>query len=86
MKTYYEVRWVMYQYNGGGNISSGHQYCSKRFDLLSNAECLQNKIVTFITQPDSRKSDSYKEFVGTYVWEGYISRFDGIYKITEEKL
>lgn len=86
MKTFYEVRWWMYQYNGGGNIKNGYQLCSKRFNLLSEAQCLLNKITIFITKPESKESEAYKDFISSYVWDGYIHRLDGIYKITEEKL
>lgn len=92
MKTFYEVRWVIYQYNGGGQIKNGNILCKESFLDLKTACKLTEQIVIWITHPETRdisnfdQFKNYNEFIDHYVWDGYLVKLDGLYKITEEKL
>lgn len=92
MKILYEIRFVIYQYNGGGQIYPGNQLFKEKFSDIKTAKKFSNKIIEWITKPETRNTgcieqiDNYQAFINRYVWDGYLVKFDGIYKMTEEKL
>jgi hypothetical protein len=79
LTTKYEVRFTCYQYNGGGNIHNGNIQCE--ISCLTLEEAIdRSKDVKAALASHSR------EFASQYVWDGFVSTYDGIYKIIEEKI
>lgn len=80
MITYYEVRFLLYQYNGGGQIRNGLEKHKEKFKTIEDATKFHNSLQVL------KMSGNTSEFASNYIWGGYLDKIDGIYKITEEKL
>jgi hypothetical protein len=84
-KKFYQVRFVCYQYNGGGSIRNGDQLITEEFDKLEDAEKFGEKVISFVKR-SAEAPEGSREFASKYVWDGFVSKYLGIYRITEEFL
>ena len=78
---YYEVRFVFYQYNGGGAIHNGDIACKEKFNNLEDAKKFDDKLKDML---NSKVVD--QKFIEQYVWSGFLESRQGIYEITEKRL
>ncbi len=77
----YEVRFVIYQYNGGGSIKNGNQKCSESYLTREAAEAFYKTVKKY-----QELGQSPYEFIRNYVWDGYLVSADGLYEITDRKI
>lgn len=92
MSEHFEVRFVCYQYDCGGRGSNGWHKVMKKFTDLENAKKFAAKIknlsignLIFDKEIQKRISRS-SNFAKQYVYDGYVQKMVGLFKITEEKI
>jgi hypothetical protein len=81
MKVWYEVRFQYYKHNSG-RADNGQYLLVERRNTPEEATALADKVLEMIADQEGR----YHWFNETYHIDGYPTRFDGIYKLTEEKV
>lgn len=77
---HYEVRFIAYERNGGGNIKNGNIHFVETFTSYEAAEEFYDKL------DQAKKNGDTNRLWMHYVWDGFLESVDGIYKITEEKV
>lgn len=70
----YEVRFVVYQYNGG------HRHHKESFDTLEEAQKFHDSVIEIL------KNGKTNHFAREYVSDGYLTEVTGIYEVTEVQL
>lgn len=87
MKTVYRVKFCCYQYNGGGTITSGDKLLYKDFVKIEDATEFASKIKTLLPDINSNVPEGSRDFAteNHYVWDGYVSKYVGVFKLTEDK-
>lgn len=83
---YYQVRFVCYQYNCGGSMTNGNQLCRVNLPDLPAARLLAEKVKGFARRHNSEIPEGSGEFARDYVHDGFVEKFVGIFKITEEEV
>lgn len=85
MKTFYQIRFTCYQYNSGGQHNCGQKKRSMTFQTLEVARKTAEFIKELINDKEHPERYTYPIQHG-FVTAGYIESFDGIFKITEERV
>ena len=84
MKTHYEVRFTIYQYNSGKADNGWYVKC-KKFEANKMIEAIEfaEKIKWLAL---NKMSDESVELAEDYAWSGFVSSFDGLYQIQTEEM
>lgn len=80
----YQVRFVCYQHNCGGTVKNGDQLCKKNFPDLDSAKKFAEKVKSLCRDWKSNVPEGSRDFASDFVADGYVEKFVGVYKITEE--
>ena len=86
MSITYRVRFVCYQYNCGGHLTNGDKLVSKDFTSLAEATTFVSEVKRQARRPDNSVPAGSNVFASNFVHDGFVERFVGVYKITEEKV
>jgi hypothetical protein len=93
MTVTYIVKFQLYHYNSG-NARNGFYMHEESFKELKEAQAFAD-IVKFhaidrknVEDSDEKEKElrAANEFARRYCWDGYVQSYNGIYKVTEEKL
>jgi hypothetical protein len=84
VKTFYQVRFVCYQYNcGGGSLQNGRYDFKKNFDKIEDARAFAAQVKKLSNRMGTVPEGS-NEFARDYVHDGFVDYLIGVFKITEE--